>query len=410
MKLDETKAKEYTKRLLLARLRILNDHTFYGLLLMTTKFGLDENAGTAYTDGNRICFDPEFMDKLNNQELDFILMHEIMHIVLKHCARTGKRDNDLFNIATDIVVNSNILKSNNMNLNTIIADNKVGMHLAPNGDEGFNYTAEEIYEMLLTPSNLKKTLKINGIGCDLSNKELNEWLKGILIDRHDNWSLSKEEIEKIDEKIVSIVNTMSNSTKPGDIPAGVLREFNKLTKPQLDWRQVLKDFLSFEKFDYSFTPPDKRYDEFFMPDFNEVEEKLRINLLIAIDTSGSMEKKDLTLAMSEIKSILDLSNGEAIGQIVCFDAKIYDPIPIEDFDIEKIKLKGGGGTSFINLFKALDELIDNNLCEFDAIIIFTDGYSDFPKEEARKDIPVLWIINNDDVTPPWGMIARISRK
>ena len=46
--------------------------------------------------------------------------------------------------------------------------------------------------------------------------------------------------------------------------------------------------------------------------------------------------------------------------------------------------------------------------EPDLIIFITDGYDNFPDESARRNIPVLWLINNEDVTPPWGMIARIE--
>ena len=42
-----------------------------------------------------------------------------------------------------------------------------------------------------------------------------------------------------------------------------------------------------------------------------------------------------------------------------------------------------------------------------SIIILTDGRAPFPKEEAAMGIPVLWLLNNEEVTPPWGKIARI---
>lgn len=43
-----------------------------------------------------------------------------------------------------------------------------------------------------------------------------------------------------------------------------------------------------------------------------------------------------------------------------------------------------------------------------SIVIMTDGYANFPKEGIANGIPVLWIIDNEKVTPPWGKIARIS--
>lgn len=43
-----------------------------------------------------------------------------------------------------------------------------------------------------------------------------------------------------------------------------------------------------------------------------------------------------------------------------------------------------------------------------SIVILTDGYAKFPKERIANGIPVLWIIDNEKVTPLWGKIARIS--
>ena len=43
-----------------------------------------------------------------------------------------------------------------------------------------------------------------------------------------------------------------------------------------------------------------------------------------------------------------------------------------------------------------------------SIVILTDGYAPFPEVSETMDIPVLWIINNEEVTPPWGRVARIK--
>ena len=115
-------------------------------------YSIDENCATAATDGRRIFFGPEFLDALSDSELDFIMMHEILHVVLQHCLRQEDRDNEQFNIACDIVVNSNILLSNHMDRSSITLK-KYGesMHLAPDGKEGYEYTAEQVYAMLPPP-------------------------------------------------------------------------------------------------------------------------------------------------------------------------------------------------------------------------------------------------------------------
>ena len=110
MAIDSADTRELMRRLLLSRMRILNEHPFFGLLLMHMHYGLDESSPTAYTDGESIVFGVDFLMSLSESELDFVMMHEIMHVVLQHCMRgTQYNDPDRFNIACDIVVNSNIL-------------------------------------------------------------------------------------------------------------------------------------------------------------------------------------------------------------------------------------------------------------------------------------------------------------
>lgn len=141
MVLSNEKKKEYVKRLVMSRMRLLINNGFYGLLLMHMIYSIDENCETAATDGHRIFFGPKFLDELSDSELDFIMMHEILHVVLQHCMRQGDYDSEQFNIACDIVVNSNILLSNNMNRNSIkLRKYGESMHIAPDGKEGYEYT------------------------------------------------------------------------------------------------------------------------------------------------------------------------------------------------------------------------------------------------------------------------------
>ena len=119
MELNAAKQQEYMRRILIARMTVLSRNGFFGLLLMHMKFALDPSIGTAATDGERIYFDPQFLEELSDRELVFILMHEIMHVALRHTSRTGDRDNLLFNIACDIVVNSNILQAAGRDLSSI---------------------------------------------------------------------------------------------------------------------------------------------------------------------------------------------------------------------------------------------------------------------------------------------------
>lgn len=419
MALSKEKMREYVKRLLLSRMRILINHGFYGLLLMHVIFSVDDSTDTAYTDGERIAFSPTFLDGLSDSELDFILMHEILHIVLRHALRDDDKDHLRYDTASDIVVNSIILLENDCDLQSItLSQSGISMHTTPDGQEGNLYTTEEVYEMLspLLPSikggssGGKQSSKTSN-GKQLSRKNNKTNLSfGNTCDDHSRWGKSNNNEQMLRSKWNNHISEAHEAMKNrscGNIPKLIQRLLDELMKPQIDWRSILNDFVQEEINNYSFSPPDRRFQNspFFLPDFNEKDYTVK-NILFMIDTSGSMTNEMITAAYSEVKGAIEQFNGKLRGWLGFFDVAISEPIPFLDIDeFSLIKPVGGGGTNFKIIF---DYVSENMLTEPPAsIIILTDGYAPFPKETAANGIPVLWLLNNDKIKPPWGKIARI---
>ena len=400
MELSDINIREYTKRILLSRLRLLCNNGFFGMLLMHMRFGLDCDCETAYTNGKKICFSPQFLDKLSDGELDFIMMHEVMHVALKHCLRGKNYEPERFNIACDIVVNSNILLSNHMDEKSItLKEYGVSMHTAPDGKEGYEYTAEQVYAMLpSTPVALKKLIKSDG----------DMW------DDHEKWeedSMDDYEKQEWDQGVRTACEVLSirESTKTfGGPPMMAQRLMKHINKSQIDWRTILNEFVQQEINDYSFSPPDRRFDDspFFLPDFNEKDEKVQ-NIWFLIDTSGSISDDAINAAYAEIRSAIEQFNGKLEGLLSFTESFVTDPIPFSNVEeLTAIKPIGGGGNDFSAIFKYMKNNMSDNLPS--QIIIITDGYDSFPKESETMGIPVLWLINNEDATPPWGKVARIK--
>jgi len=428
MDLSDAKKSEYTKRLLLSRMRILCDHGFYGLLLMHIKFALDESVQTACTDGVYITFSPKFLEELSDRELDFVMMHEIMHVVLQHCMRGKDKEAERYNIACDIVVNSNILLENKMNPGSItLKKYGVSMHQTPNGKEGHEFTAEQVYEMLPAMANgdgngdgdgsgdgsdgvkgkSGKNGKGLGNGADNGNSEGN-W------DNHTRWGKKKDNAKlsaiwkKHLKDAAEAISIRDASENCGNIPLFAQRILEEMKQPQVDWRTVLQHFIQEEITDYSLCPPDRRFGEspFFLPDFNEKEDVVR-DILFMIDTSGSMSDEMITAAYSEIKGAIEQFNGKLKGWLGFFDAEVVEPQPFEEMsEFEIIKPVGGGGTDFGIIFDYVNSKMQDQPPA--SIIILTDGYAPFPKKNPSGGIPVLWLLNNDKVQPPWGRIVRIK--
>lgn len=485
-KFDKT-TYEIIKRLQNARLSLLAKQPFYALLLLHMKFALDLTCETAYTDGVRIAFNPDFINDLSDRELEFVLMHEVLHAALGHPFRKQESyDLECYDTACEIVVNSNILYSLGMDEKQItLKKYGVAPHTTPDGEEGYEHSVEEVYGQLLVLAKKQKKQKNpddgqsdkgRGIGADskgegngeenasegkeksdkpgksqkgtssgggdgeVTEEDLNDLIASLLkgravhgkvdpdsdmdesdradsdqqgtVDDHSFWNGDDEDNTGRDTWLARMVEatdliaSSEGGMGRGTVPLAAERLVEELKNPTLDWKTMLNEFVQEEICDYSFSPPDKRMEDcpFFLPDFNEKDESVK-DILFMIDTSGSMSNSQITECYSEIYGAITQFGGRLQGKLGFFDAVVVEPIPFEDEEEFKIiRPKGGGGTSFDIIFDYVEKDMEEPPV---SIVILTDGYAPFPAEARAMGIPVLWIINNKEVTPPWGKIARI---
>lgn len=198
------------------------------------------------------------------------------------------------------------------------------------------------------------------------------------------------------------------SNDRGLLPLGALINLELEEKnARLDWKTLLQDFLALDEKDYSFTPPDKRYDSspFFLPDFNLEEMKIK-NILVFVDTSGSMPHAVIKEILEEIKTAISDSNCGLKGWLGFFDAQVSKPVPIdEECDIKDIDVCGGGGTSFSIVFEYIKEVfrpeIESQGEEIAAILMITDGCCTYQEEKNTDGTPVMWIMTTKNEAP-WG--------
>ena len=125
-----------------------------------------------------------------------------------------------------------------------------------------------------------------------------------------------------------------------------------------------------------------------------------------VDVSGSMNDEQISECFNEINGAVMQFNGKIEGYIGFFDATVKEIIPFDkDTNILEIKPYGRGGTNFFAVFDKIQEEMKDDLPS--KIIILSDGYAPYPEEDEVPDIPVLWIINNEEVNPPWGKVVRL---
>ncbi|MBQ7090680.1 MAG: hypothetical protein IJN82_06145 [Clostridia bacterium] len=267
------------------------------------------------------------------------------------------------------------------------------MHLAPDGVEGREYTADKIYEMLMkmSPESFDKTY--GGGGMD--NHEI--WAELPYSMLEDVWNHHLKEV------------AVAGGVGSG-IPSFMARYLKEITHaPRTNWRQILHDFIQFDKSDYDFCRPDRRLlDCAILPSFCDQLDGGRVEKLwFLVDTSGSVSDEALSVAYEEIKQSASQIDNMS-GMLSFFDHRVSEPIPFESLeDILEMKPIGGGGTSFYNIFKKLGEFEKVNELP-NVMVIITDGYDTFPEEEMALGVPVIWMIVDSEVVPPWGTYAYIS--
>lgn len=383
----------------------------------------DIRVATACTDAKRIYFDCDFYSKLSPKERTFVLAHEVWHCVMMHFARRMNRDMKLFNIATDMEVNS-ILRSEAAGK---LIEPPSSVLLPPHELEG--KSAEEIYDALLKDSKDQKDNKdqqSSSSQCDQLDSAESGMCKG-QFDKHieqdlddsgtdddasmpsDRWGekgfdndfkpmVSPRAADEMRE--IATAAAQAAERMQGTIPAGVKSILEKLHKPEIDWKEALAAFITKTFGDKrQWLPPNRRYvhtGSYFQSRHGD-----EIKIVVAIDTSGSCLEA-LPKFFAELKSLVEQNSRYTVDVIQC-DAAVASHETYTDYSNpleldSNFEVAGGGGTSFCPVF----EYVDEKGIEPDCLVYFTDGYGDAPDVQPRY--PVLWILTSDGCSKfcSWG--------
>ena len=209
-------------------------------------------------------------------------------------------------------------------------------------------------------------------------------------------------------KTVTAVNQIKRT--PGvDHTSKVRNHIYNLSKSELDWRDLLKDYVKKLDPDYSFNPPDRRMDslDVYLPSFTEDEEEPK-NILFMIDTSASMRDHQIATLKKQVKKACIQYKDSMKGWLGFFDAEVIPPKAFTDSKtVQTIKAQGGGGTNYNCIFEYVnDEWVEEKP---ECIVVMTDGMCNYPNESITNGIPVIWVImNSTDYVPPFGKAVYVT--
>ena len=406
----DTKLIEYTKNMLIAKFPRFGAE----IAKANIEFSSNLKYRTAATDGKNIYIDPDYLASLSDNDKLFLIAHEIMHIKFEHMFRlydkNGKqRDLDLWNIATDAIINAN-LERDGLN----IMDGYVDMPGA------LKYTSEEIYDILY---NLKKDKKTATVPDDLMVVGFGDYFGEDSLKRRDDHTQWQEAFEKCKQNNFAVAHNDEKcefednrkerreiakqkfQQKQKDFNNGVLKEdrnpYNSAYKNkeyEIDWKYLLKKEIekTVQIWSQRRSVAENNY-AYRMTDFNKCENS---ETEIMLDSSGSISKELLKDFLHEVKKILKSSK----IRVGVFSSNFYGWVDIKtEADIDKLKIPGGGATNFDAASRAFTKKREvNKIC-------FTDGedYGDAGIQDKRNDI--IWLtFKNKDFKPDYGKVIYVE--
>jgi predicted metal-dependent peptidase len=397
--MDAKLDREVREKLITARVGLLLKASFFGNLATRLKLvNADEWCGTAATDGRHFYYNSRFIAMLKPREIEFLFGHEVLHCVYDHFGRRGDRDPQIWNIANDFCVNSDLVKHNVGELITTVPA------LYDRKYDGLS--SEEVYDDLM-----KNAQKINMN--DLIDKLIDEHLDGEGDGEGDGDDdkdgkgrpkLSDAEKQAIRDEIKeAMLAAAATVDGAGNLPAGVKRLIQDLTEPKMNWRELLRMQLeSTIKSDYTWMRASRKgwHMDAVMPGRNVDP---MIDIAVALDASGSISESMLKDFLSEIQGIMDSFPAYKI-HVITFDTDAYNPAQYDSDNLDSIcdyEVKGGGGTDFDCVYNYLKE----NEIEPKRLVMFTDGYPFGSWGDENYTETVFILHGTTSIVPPWGQYA-----
>lgn len=457
--LDEVRS-DFLDMVELMKLFLISERdSYYGYFLMNMQFranfysnsiaGIKLNAFPPVFEAN-----PLLLCKFKLKEILYIICHEIDHVVLNHPSEMVKanpaQDPDKFyefNLAADAAVNDRIdyeIKEEKHNFllhpDGIITSKVLSKmyHLGRIRNlENYAYYFELIQgkaqnsdmpqnggQSILDEQNKKEDGERNP-GSDMDEQSAADGEEqgegsgdgqqivtakncGGNIQDH-NWEAGDDE-EDAAAAVREFVNAavgMMNEESRGLMPARFMSQVEKLNKPPvLSWQAILKKYIGTITANKRKTRTrlNRRQPNRF--DLSGQMDDKVLKIVVAIDTSGSVDDHMIAQIFNEIFAILAKRKHD-ITVIEC-DAEVQRVYKAKTPADIKLKVAGRGGT----LFSPVIEYVNKDKYFRDALLIyFTDGYGE-PEIPRPRTYRNMWVVIGDpkylSLKEPYGAVLGIG--
>lgn len=352
-----------------------------------------------------------WFNQYNIEEQLSIIIHVILHYALQHDLRICDFNPDLFQLASDQVVNNLLIQ---MGYTLPKAELRITRR------EFVNLTVESVYKLL--EKELKEPEKDKELNKNFDNSANFNSIDFNKIHGSIGSSFGKDIISNKTDEIISgtkkglrnqilfnaeALDKAQGNKSVGDSYASFESLFRNIDKQgELNWKAILSMYVNnIINSGLNYTQFNRRLMNLnlYLPDVKSINSI--DNIVLALDISSSVTKEQITLFLQEISKIKRDIEPEKLT-IITFNTRIKKVYEFKKFEnISDIKMEIGGGTNIIPVFN----YIKDNKIKPTFLIVFSDLI--VKKYFKNPNYPVIWIcIDNKSARPPYGKLIHINSK
>ena len=375
---DTINLEEVERKVGKAKALLILDHPFFGVAVSRRPIQYGDAVPTAGMSATgQIMLNPEWVEPLTVKNIMFLLAHEAMHYMLSHALRRKHRDHRAWNVACDKVINDTLIDAN---VGEFIDG---GVTLA----KGRNYASEELYD------ENDDDMGSGGIGEDVGDAT-----------GEDGQPLDEAQAHQLEAQAkIETIQSAKLAKQAGKLPSSIERLVDEMVNVVTPWHEKLERYMSSKVRDgYSWNRPNRRFvgQGMYLPGYDYIPRMGEV--VVAVDTSGSLNSKDLSHFNAHINRIMETCLPEKVTVIYCD----YDIGGIREYTPDELPITlepvGGGGTSFRPVFDWLDSYAG----EVECLVYFTDGWGD-QDDLDEPAIDTVWVTTDKD-TFPFGEVITFN--
>lgn len=367
---------------------------FYGLFLIGINKKYTDALPTAGVSkhgiGMQLAINPNFFNELSEDHRFGLIKHELLHIAFGHLVIRDKYQNaKLFNIAADLEINQYILESK-------LPEGGLLLSSFPELNLPVKAGTKEYYDILS---------QAQQDGTSPSLDSLMDQMNGETPYDHATWDefddLSEAEKKLVQKQIEHQLKEVAETTikKNGNIPGELSEVINRLMHVEpakFDWKGYLRRFIGNSSIVYT-KKLRRKYNKRYSGNPG-LKIKFKNNILVGVDTSGSVNNDELKEFMSELCHMHKTGHKITVAQCDTSLNSVKEFNPKHNWEIH-----GRGGTDFQPVIDHFNE----NKGQYTALIYLTDGEAYAPENCPKNTLWVLSSISDMNDELP-GQVIKLN--